>query len=162
MELQDYLESKRVLYVFESELIFSSSPPEEEPLLDRTQITLDRFIKDRRQADPRALLFQFIDQSGLNDADIYKKGGIDRRHFSKIRSNANYRMGKSTMISLAFALELSEIDTRRLLSSAGYSLSESETFDLIIQFFLEKKHYNMDDLNEALDQFNLKPLTGGV
>ena len=161
IELKDYIESRRVLYVFESVHFVSSGLPDEELLLERTQSTIDTFIQDRKKADPRSLLFNFIDNKGVTDSDIYKKAGIDRRHFSKIRSNVNYRMSKTTLIALAFALELTEKDTKQLLSSAGYSLSESETFDLIIQFFLEKKRYNIDDLNEALAHYQLRTLTGG-
>ncbi len=104
----------------------------------------------------------YIDIKATSDADIYKKAGIDRRHFQKIRSNSDYRPGRNTVIALAMALELDKKETDKLLGSAGYSLSESETFDLVIQFCLEKKIYNMDDVNQALDYFSLKPLFGVV
>jgi len=105
-------------------------------------------------------LFSFIDKKGVSDPDIYKKAGIDRRHFSKIRSNPDYRPGKNTVIALALALELNKKETDKLLSSAGYSLSDSDTFDLVIQFCVEKKIYDIHDVNQALDYFSLKPLIG--
>jgi len=84
--------------------------------------------------------------------------GIDRRHFSKIRS-ANYRIGKNTVISLVLALKLNKKEAEELLNAAGYSLSDSDTFDLIIQYFLEKKIYDILTVNQALDYFSLKPLS---
>ncbi len=80
----------------------------------------------------------------------------------KIRSNPDYRIGKNTAIALAIALELNEKETDNLLGSAGYSLSDSETFDLVIKFCLEKKIYNSDDVNQALVYFSLKPLFGVI
>lgn len=103
-------------------------------------------------------LFSFIDKKGYTDAEVYKKACIDRRLFSKIRSNPNYRLGKNTADALAIALELTKKETEKLLSSAGFSLSENDTFDLVIQFCLEKKIYNIDHVNQALDYFSLKPL----
>ena len=96
----------------------------------------------------------------MSDAEVYKKAGLDRRHFSKIRSNPNYHPGKNTVIALAIALELNKKETGRLLTVAGYSLSESDTFDLVIQFCLEKKIYDLDTINQALEYFSLKPLAG--
>ena len=96
----------------------------------------------------------------MSDPVIYNRAGIDRRHFSKIRSNSNCRPGKNTAIALAIALELNQKETMNLLSAAGYSLSESDTFDLVIQFCLMKKIYNIHSVNQALDYFGLKPLTG--
>lgn len=123
-------------------------------------IELEDFIKNHRKPILREVLFSYIDQIGATDAEIYKKAGIDRKLFSKIRTNENYRPGKNTIIALALALELDRDDADDLLGSAGYSLSESETFDLVIQFCFEKKIYNILDVNEALDYFSLKPLSG--
>lgn len=123
-------------------------------------IEIEDFIKNTRKPTFNQVLFSFIDKREASDSDIYKKAGIDRRHFSKIRSNPNYQPGKNTAIALALALELNKKETDQLLSAAGYSLSESDTFDLVIQFCLEKKIYNLHDVNQALDYFSLKPLAG--
>ncbi|MFC0273149.1 hypothetical protein ACFFIX_17170 [Metabacillus herbersteinensis] len=127
---------------------------------DIQQIELEDFIKINRKPTLNQVLFSFIDKKGASDIEIYKKAGIDRKHFSKIRSNLNYHPKKNTMIALAFALELNEEDTNELLSSAGYSLSDSETYDLVIQFCLEKRIYDLHLVNQALDYFSLKPLIG--
>jgi hypothetical protein len=123
---------------------------------------LEDFIDIKRKMKFSQVLFEFIDNKSANDSDIYKKAGIDRRHFSKIRSNPDYRPGKNTVIALALALQLDRKDTDKLLSSAGYSLSDSDTFDLVIQFCLEKKIYDFHDVNMALDYFSLKPLAGAL
>ncbi len=123
---------------------------------------LDDYINKSRKPTFNQVLFSFIDKAGASDAEIYKKAGIDRRHFSKIKSNPDYRPGKNSTIALAIALELNKKDTDKLLSAAGYSLSESDTFDLVIQFCLEKRIYNLHDVNQALDYFRLKPLAGVV
>ena len=124
------------------------------------QNELEDFIKNTRKPTFSEVLFRFIDRIQASDADVYKRAGIDRRHFSKIRSNSKYGPRKNTVIALALSLELSKVETDKLLGSAGYSLSESDTFDLVIQFFLEKKIYNIQDVNQTLEYFNLKPLSG--
>lgn len=121
-------------------------------------VELEDFIEDNRKPKLKEVLFNFIDEKDTGDSEIYKKAGIDRRHFSKIRSNPDYQVGKNTVIALALALELNKKETDKLLSSAGYSLSESDIYDLVIQFCLEKKVYNIHDVNQALDYFSLKPL----
>jgi hypothetical protein len=126
------------------------------------QSELEDFIKVNRKPTLQKVLFDFIDKKAASDADIYKKAGIDRKHFSKIRSNPTYRPGKNTIIALALALELTKKETDKLLGSAGYTLSESETSDLIIQFCLEKKIYDIDFVNQTLDYFSLKPLSGSL
>jgi hypothetical protein len=121
-------------------------------------IEIEDFIKIKRQPTFNQTLFRYIDKKGASDSDIYKRAGIDRRHFSKIRSNPEYKPGKKTVIALALALQLTKKETDKLLSSAGYSLSDSDTFDLVIQFCLEKKIYDFYDINQALDYFSLNPL----
>jgi len=123
---------------------------------------LENFIEDNRKPSFSQTLLKFIDKSGFSDSQVYKKAGIDRRHFSKIRSNSEYRPGKNTVISLALALELDENDANELLASAGYSLSRSELFDLIILFCIEKKIYKTEDVNSALEYFGLKPIGGAT
>lgn len=119
---------------------------------------LEGFVKSKRKLTFNQVLFSYIDKKSASDPYVYKKAGIDRRHFSKIRSNPEYRPSKNTVIALALALHLDRINTNKLLRSAGYSLSDSDTFDLVIQFCLEKRIYEIYDVNMALDYFSLKPL----
>jgi hypothetical protein len=154
-ELQDYIQNHLVMLSFE---VCEVNNYNESEILH--SIELEDFIKNNRKPTLQEVLFGFIDQKGVSDPDIYKKAGMDRKHFSKIRSNPNYRPGKNTIITLAIALELNKKETDKLLSSAGYTLSDSDTYDLVVQFCLEKKIYNFDHINQALDYFSLKPLTG--
>lgn len=121
---------------------------------------LDQYVIDKRKPTFNQILFGIIEQKGLDDVELYKKAGLDRRHFSKIRTNPDYRPRKNTVIALAMALELDKRGTDHLLMAAGYSLSESDTFDLVIQFCLEQKIYDLDTINQALYYFRLKPLAG--
>lgn len=123
---------------------------------------IDDFINTRRRPSFSQVLLDMIDKKGATDVEIYKKAGLDRRHFSKIRSNPDYRPRKTTVVALALALELDKKETDTLLAAAGYSLSESDTFDLVIQFCLLKGIYNIQDVNEALDYFSLNPLMGAL
>ncbi len=121
---------------------------------------VEEYIKHNRKPTFNQVLFGYIDKKAVSDPDLYKQAGIDRKLFSKIRSNPDYHPSKKTVVVLALALALNKEETDRLLSAAGYALSESDTFDLVIQFCLEKRIYNLYDVDAALDYFSLKPLVG--
>ena len=95
-------------------------------------------------------LLKLIDESGKKDSEIYKKAGLSKQHFSKIRSNLDYKPTKPTAISLALALELDVEQTNDLIGRAGYTLTKSSKFDLIIRFYIEQKEYNIVKINCAL------------
>ena len=108
------------------------------------------YIKKNRDIFFVQQLFSQIDKSGKTESEVYKKAGIDRRLFSKIRSNKKYTPAKKTVIALCLALELPRNEADLLLASAGYSLSRADDFDLAIAFCIEKKVYNFLDINEVL------------
>ena len=99
-------------------------------------------------------LLKLIDESGHKDSTIYKKALLSKQHFSKIRSNPNYRPTKQTAIALALALELNVAQTNDLIGRAGYTLTKSSKFDLIIQYFIEQKMYNVVEINTVLYKFD--------
>jgi O-acetyl-ADP-ribose deacetylase (regulator of RNase III) len=105
------------------------------------------------------MVFRFITQKGLSEVETYRKANIDRKLFSKIRSDRDYNPRKSTAIALAIALELSVDETKDLLARAGYTLSHSHMSDVIIEYFISNKLFNVYEINEALFAFD-QPLLG--
>ena len=112
-------------------------------------IKLMEYLNCKKSKNFNEVLFNYIDQSGHKDSEIYNKVDIDRKLFSKIRCNNNYIPKKNTIIKLCLALCLKKEDFNKLLNSAGYSLSQS-VFDNVILFCLENNIYDLDVINNYL------------
>ena len=125
--------------------------------LSEEAMPIDQYIKENKDLnDFQTLLFKYIDERGLTDSDVYNKVHIDRRLFSKIRSDNNYHPSKETVILLGLSLELNEKEIENLLDSASYSLPKNNHYDLIIRFCFINKIYNIISINDLLNEYKCK------
>ena len=121
---------------------------------------LNDALKDRDESFSEMLL-RCITNSGMTDPECYRKANIDKKLFSKIRSNPDYKPSKPTVLAFAIALEMDREQTDILLKRAGFALNRSETFDIIVDYFISKGVYNLSKINFELFEHD-QPLLGNA
>ena len=137
---------------------FGSAAPAAQADAAAARRSLDEMISQVEETFSEALL-RTIDERGLDDPTVYKRANIDRKLFSKIRSNPAYQPKKTTALALAIALELSLDETLDLIGRAGYTLSHANVGDLIVEYFIERGCFDLFTINETLFSFD-QPLIG--
>ena len=131
---------------------------EDAPLPLAGAVSLEEMLKEKEMTFSEALLDWLI-RKDLKDSDVYKKANIDRKLFSKIRNNPDYKPKKNTAIAFALAMELDLEETKEFIGRAGYALTHSSKYDIIIEYFIRQKNYNVFEINEVLFAYNY-PLIG--
>ena len=120
--------------------------------------SLDDVVKNLTETWSESLL-RLIDEKGYTDVEVYKRANVDRKHFSKIRSDKDYLPKKRTALAFALALKLNTDEAKDFLGRAGYAFSPSSKTDLIVQYFIENEVYEIMTINLALYEHD-EPLLG--
>lgn len=150
-----YMEMRRISRALESREYavrsnaYCSDEAEMEGVRPRPALELDDLLSDMDAGFSETLL-RLIDRTGKKDSEIYRKANVDRKLFSKIRNNPEYKPSKSTALSFAIALELDLDETQDFIARAGYTLTHSSKFDVIVEYFIVHKNYNIHELNAVL------------
>ncbi len=162
LAIQEYIETHNVLNKLESQ---TDTPVFIAPCCRERFDRIPQFSSELRASEIQKLLLKMdisfsakllklIDLKKMDEVECYKRAGVSRQTWSKILNDPNYRPGKNTVIGFAFALKLSKDNAGDLLSSVGFTLSHSNKFDLIVEYFLEKQIYDLQEVNEALFAFD--------
>lgn len=148
------------------EASLSVPQPKKKPKLEPFDEILSMFRADPKKADSledmlqqtdagfSETLLELIDKTGKRDSEIYKKANVDRKLFSKIRSNPSYKPSKTTALAFAVALELDLAGTQDLIGRAGFTLTHSSKMDIIVEFFILNKCYDIHEININLLRFD--------
>lgn len=118
-------------------------------------------IRRLKQLDEgfRDMLLRLIDERGIKDSACYNRANVDRKLFNKIRNNPGYKPKKTTVTAFCIALELPLEEAREMLGKAGYSLNHASAFDVVVEYFITHRIYDVDRINRALFDFDM-PLLG--
>ena len=151
---------KRSLWRSAAERLEGKMPPDAAPPMEDAA-GLGELVNQLDESFSQMLLRK-IDERGMTDAECYKKANVDRKLFSKIRGDVYYRPGRMTVLAFAVALELSLAETQDMMRKAGFALSHSNKADIIVEYFITRRIYNVFEINEALFAFDQCLLGSGM
>lgn len=145
----------------ESSLDLDPVPPYLRASLTQSEArALGILLDEKKEGTFTDQLLALIDSRGMKDSAVYRRAHLDRRLFSKIAGDRNYRPSRDTVVAFALALSCTPKEADTLLRSAGFQLSRSSRRDLVIEYFFRRRIFDLDTLNEVLDSLGEKPLGG--
>ena len=155
-ELQNYIEDnfQKSRADYQPRLFFAAAP------LALSKINFNEMYENEKGETFSNMLLRLIEESGEKNSAIYNRANIDRRHFSKIANNENYRTTRETALAFAIALRLNFEQTQELLSTAGYTLTNTNLGDVIVTFFIKRQIYDVFLINDYLYEYK-QTLLGG-
>lgn len=160
--VEEYIDEKYVETKDESYIAGKTTMPDVwEDCVDEGEMADIDILINRKQESFSEMLLRLIDEKGMTDTETYKKANIDRRLFSKIRKNKDYSPSKKTVFCFAIALRLSMDETKEFLEKAGFAFSDCSKLDVVVSYFIEKKKYDIFEINEMLFKYGL-PILGDM
>lgn len=115
---------------------------------------IERFVTLKSRSETfTSHMLNMISEKGISEAEVYNNVFMDRKLFNKIRNDPEYHPSKRTAILIAISLKLTYEETQALLETAGYTLTHSNKRDLIVEFFIRERNYNIFEINEVLAHF---------